>query len=190
MPAAEFFTGTTQAGRTLVLYYEHTSYEAFTDHAGEVVHEPTETNYTATLDGAPVELAGPCEICVGESVTVVTDLGTFTAIATDSAADHSDALRRYLEHRPSGGWEVSVADKRKDGDEWSYTFTITNGRVSERAEFRLSEQVMRTLARGAGVPTDEQVIRQIAQKIRSDTWETVKKRAESPTTLVWIAHAA
>jgi hypothetical protein len=40
------------------------------------------------------------------------DLGTFTATRTDYAEDHSEALRRYLEHRPSEGYEVAIVDER------------------------------------------------------------------------------
>ncbi len=46
---------------------------------------------------------------------------------------------------------------------------------------------MRTLARGADAPTDEQVRHEIAQQIRRDGWAKVKKRAETPTTLGRIA---
>jgi len=66
--------------------------------------------------------------------------------------------------------------------------TIKNDHLTERAEFRLSKQVMRTLARGANAPTDEQVARQIAHDVRSDKWEKITERAEGPTTLTWIAH--
>ena len=187
MPPEEFFAGTTQAGRTLVLFYEHTAFDTFEDEAGETVHNPSETKITATLDGAPIDVHAVN--WSGDTATVESeDLGTFTATNTDYAEDHSEALRRYLEHRPSQGYEVAIVDKRQDGDEWSYTVTIMNGRLTERAEFRLSAQVMRTLARGADAPTDEQVARKIAQNVRSDKWTKIKELAESPTTLMWIAH--
>jgi len=116
--AEEFFTGTTLAGRTLVLYYEHTAYHTFTDEAGEVVHNPAETDLTATLDGAPIDVEAVN--WSSDTVTVrAADLGTFTAINTDYSEDHSKTLRRYLEHRPSEGWQVAIVDKRQDGDEWS-----------------------------------------------------------------------
>lgn len=189
MPPEEFFTGTTLAGRTLVLYYEHTAYNTFTEESGEVVEDPAETNITATLDGAPIDVQA-----VNWSTNTATvrsdDLGTFTATNTDYAEDHSEALRRYLKHRPTEGWAVAIADKRQDDDQWSFTVTITNGHLTERAEFRLSKQVIRTLARGADAPTDEQVARQIAHDVRSDTWEKITERAERPTTLMWIAHPA
>jgi hypothetical protein len=183
----EFFTGTTLAGRTLVLYYEHTTYDTFTDEAGEVVYNPAETDLTATLDGAPIDVEAVN--WSSDTATVRTaDLGTFTATNTDYAEDHSKALRRYLEHRPSEGWQVAILDKRQDGDEWSYTVTIKNDHLTERAEFRLSKQVMSVLARGAAAPTDEQVARQIAHDVRSDNWEKITERAEGPSTLAWIAH--
>ena len=187
MPPEEFFIGTTRAGRVLRLFYEHTSFDTFTDEAGETNHNPSETRITATLDGAPIQVDSVN--WSGNTVTVRSeDLGTFTATNTDYAEDHSEALRRYLEQRPSGGWEVAVVDKRQDAAEWFYLVTITNGRLTERAEFRLSAQVMQTLARGANRPTDEQVARQIASTIRSEDWAKIQRRVETPTTLMWIAH--
>lgn len=55
-------------------------------------------------------------------------------------------------------------------------------------EFRLSPQVMRTLARGADDPTDEQVRHEIAEQVRQDEWTKIKQRAENATTLIWLAH--
>ena len=187
MPPEEFFTGTTQAGRTLVLFYEHTRFDTFTDDTGETFDNPAETKVTATLDGAPIDVETVNWSSDG-TATVRSDLGTFTATSTDYAEDHSEALRRYLEHRPSEGYEVAIVDKGQVDDDASYTVTITNGRLTERAEFRLSPQVMRTLARGAAAPTDEQVQHQIAQQVRRDKWEKVKERASMPTQLLWIAH--
>jgi hypothetical protein len=115
-------------------------------------------------------------------------LGTFTAANTDYAEDHAEALRRYLEHRPSEGYEVVIVDKDQVGEEASYTVTITNGRLTERVEFRLSPQVMRTLARGADEPTDEQVRHEIAQQVRLDKWTKIKELAENATTIIWLAH--
>jgi hypothetical protein len=63
--------------------------------------------------------------------------------------------------------------------------TISNGRLTERAEFRVSPQVMRTLARGADAPSDEQVCQVIAQQVRRDMWEKIKERAAAPTRLLW-----
>jgi hypothetical protein len=187
MPSEEFFTGTTQAGRTLVLYYEHAAFETFTDETGETFDNPSETKITATLDGAPLDVEAVN--CRGSTATVRSeDLGTFTATNTDYAEDHSEALRRYLEHRPSEGYEVAIVGKGQVGDDASYTVTITNGRLTERAEFRLSPEVMRTLARGAGLPTDEQVRHEIVQTVRRNHWEKIKGRAAMPTELLWIAH--
>jgi hypothetical protein len=176
MPPEEFFTGTTQAGRTLVLSYEHTAFDTLVDHAGETVHNPSETKITGTLDGAPIDVQ-TVNWSGGAATVRSDDLGTFTATNTDFAEDHSEALRRYLEHRPSEGYEVAIVDKAQVGDEAAYTVTITNGRLTERAEFRLSPQVMRTLARGADAPTDEQVAHEIAQNIRRDKWTKIKGRA-------------
>jgi hypothetical protein len=187
MPPEKFFTGTTQAGRTLVLFYEHTRFDTFTDETGETFENPAETAYRATLDGAPIAVEG-FNMRQGESVTVISDQGTFTAIATDYAEDHSEALRRYLEHRPSEGYEVALVGKGQVGGEASYTVSITNGRLTEHAEFRLSPQVMRTLARGADAPTDEQVRHEIGQAVRRDRWDKIKERAATPTQILMIAH--
>jgi hypothetical protein len=135
---------------------------------GETVVNPSETNITGTLDGAPITVEAVSG--TDDSVTVRSDLGVFTATNTEYSEDHSETLRAYLEHRPSDGWEVAVVDKQKTDEGWSYTVTITNGRLPpERAEFRLSDQVMTTLAGGESMPTDERVARQIAQTVRSDS---------------------
>jgi hypothetical protein len=189
MPPEALFTGTTQAGRTLVLFYEHTAFDTFTDETGETFDNPSETKITGTLDGAPVDIQA---VNWNRDTATVrsTDLGTFTATNTGHAEDHFEALRSYLEHRPSEGYDVAIVDKVQVDDEASYTVTITNGRLTERAEFRLSSQVMRTLARGAEAPTDEQVRHEIAQQVSRKEWKKVKELGETPTTLMWIAHAS
>lgn len=187
MPPEQFFRGATQAGRELALFYEHTAYETFTDERGPAFDNPSETRITGTLDGAPIEVEA-VNWSGGTATVRSGDRGTFTATNTDYADDHSEALRRYLEHRPSEGYDVAIVDKGQVGEEASYTATISNGRLTERAEFRLSPQVMRTLARGADVPTDEQVRHEIAEQVRREQWEKIKKRATAPTQLLWIAH--
>jgi hypothetical protein len=169
------------------LYYEHTAFDTFADETGETFDNPSETKITGTLDGAPIDVQAVN--WSRDSATVRSDdLGTFTATNTGYGEDHSEALRRYLEYRPSEGYEVAIVDKGQVGDEASYTVTITNGRLTERVKFRLSPQVMRTLARGADTPSDEQARHEIAQQVRRDKWEKIRKRAERPTTITWIAH--
>lgn len=187
MPPEEFFRGTTRSGSTLVLYYEHTAFDTLVGETGETFDNPAETKITGTLDGAPIEVQAVNWSSTG-TATVRSDLGTFTATNTEDSEDHSKALRRYLEHRPSEGYEVEIVDKDQAGEEASYTVTITNGRLTERAEFRLSPQVMRTLARGAEAPTDDQVRHEIAEQVRQDKWTKIKERAENATTIVWLAH--
>jgi hypothetical protein len=183
----ECFKGATRSGRTLVLYYEHTALDTFVDETGEIFANPSETKITGTLDDAPIEVQA-VEWSSNGTATVRSDLGTFTATNTDYEEDHSEALRRYLERRPSDGYEVVIVDKGQVGEEASYTVTITNGLLTERAEFRLSQQVMRTLSRGADSPTDEQVRQEITQQVNRDNWSKMKERAENPTTLIWLAH--
>lgn len=187
VPPEEFFRGTTQAGRTLVLSYENIAYTTVTDATGVIVDNPSETKMTATLDGAPIEVEA---VNWSGSTAAVrsAELGTFTATSTDYAEDHTAALRRYLEHRPSGGYDVSIVEKAQLGDQASYMVGISNGRLTERAEFRLSPQVMSTLARGAEQPTDEQVLHEISHQVRRDSWEKIKNRAEHPTSIAWLAH--
>ena len=187
MPPEEFFKGSTRSGRALVLYYEHTAFDTFVDETGEPFDNPSETKITGTLDGAPIDVQGVNWSTDG-TATVRSDLGTFTATNTAYAEDHSEALRRYLEHRPSEGYEVAIVDKALKGKEASYTVTITNGRLTERAEFRLSPQVMQTLARGAEMPTDDQIRHEIAEQVRQDQWTKIKERGETTTTILWIAH--
>lgn len=188
MPPAEFFEGATGSGRKLILYYEHTAFDTFVDEAGVTFDNPSETRITGTLDGAPIEVQAVDWSPTRDTATVRSDLGTFTATNTDYAEDHSEALRHYLEHRPADGYELAIVDKGQIGEELSYTVTITNGRLSERAEFRLSPQVARTLAGGGGAPTDEQVRHEIAEQVSGDGWTKIRERAATPTTLVWLAH--
>lgn len=188
MPPAEFFQGETGSGRKLVLYYEHTAFETFVDETGTAFDNPSETKITGALDGAPIEVQALDWSPTRDTATVRSDLGAFTATNTDYADDHSEALRHYLEHRPADGYEVAIVGKGQVGEEASYAVTITNGRLTERAEFRLSPQVARTLAGGAGAPTDEQVRHEIAEQVSGDRWTKIKERADNPTTLVWLAH--
>lgn len=130
---------------------------------------------------------GPLSATKG-TATVRNDQGTFTASESEYEEDHSEALRGYLEHRPTDGWEVAIVGSGEIGEESSYTVTITNGRLTERAEFRLSPQVKETLAGEGAAPTEKAVSRQIAATIRGDTWAKIKERGDTPTSIVWLAH--
>jgi len=109
-----------------------------TDVTGETFENPTATKYTGTLDGVPIEVRG-FNMRGNESATLVTDQGTFTATTTDSDEKHSETLRRFLEHRPYDGWEVSVTGKAQEDDGWRYSVTITNGRLTEHADIARTE---------------------------------------------------
>jgi hypothetical protein len=65
---------------------------------------------------------------------------------------------------------------------------ISNGRLTERAEFRYSEQATRVLARGQDSPTDEQLLHQIAAEVRTDSWDKIRHRAEHPSFTWGLAH--
>ena len=119
----EFFAGTTQAGRVLRLFYEHTGYDKFTDEAGESVENPARPVITGTLDGVPVGIETTrVSFAPGRAVTVTTDQGPFTAVAGEDADAnaHSDELRKYLEARPPGGWQTAVESRSSDGGEWRF----------------------------------------------------------------------
>jgi hypothetical protein len=178
MPAEEFFRGTTLGHRTLVL------------------HADEERYITGTLDGEELDIETLS--WSGDSATVKTaGHGTFSATTTDYAEDHSAALRRYLEHRPVDGYEITLIDRgqgiarfgpQPEAPAVICTVAISNGRLTERAEFRFSEQAARVLARGQESPTDEQLLRQIYAETRTSPWEKIRKRAEHPS-LVWrLAH--
>jgi hypothetical protein len=110
-------------------------------------------------------------------------------MSSDGERSHSQVLRRYLEARPSDGWQVDIVDTRREGDEWQYIVSISNEHFVETAEFRLSDQVARMLAKdGPLPPSDEAVKKAIAETIRRDDWSGIQHRAEQPTTLLWRAY--
>ncbi len=189
--AEHFFTGETQAGRELRLFYEHTAYDTFTDETGQIVNNPAETEITGTLDGASIEVFGVTQsMAKGErdSVTVRTDQGTFTAVAGNDteASAHRAALRRYMEWRPSRGWETRVESSAFEGDEWRFTVLVTNGRVSEHVEIRMSDELAQSWVPGRPTPPpDEMVAEHVAAMFRGATWAKVQERAQHPTTLIW-----
>jgi hypothetical protein len=138
-----FFTGTTEAGRVLRLFHEHTAFRTFTDAAGEVVTNPSETVYTGTLGGAPIEISRVSFHGARDgqdAVTVATDQGTFTAVAGEDSgpAEHRAERRRYLEARPRGGWYTLVESRRFEGGDWHFTVCVGNGRLAdERIELQI-----------------------------------------------------
>jgi hypothetical protein len=181
MPAEEFFRGTTLGNREVVLFYEQID-------EGQKI--------TGTLDGEPLDIE--TVNWGGDSATVKTaEHGTFSATKNDYAEDHSAALRRYLEHRPSGGYEVTLVERGQgtagigpdpDAPATTCVVEISNGRLTERAEFRYSEQATRVLARGQDSPTDEQLLYQIAAEVRTDSWDKIRHRAEHPSFTWGLAH--
>jgi uncharacterized protein len=190
--AEHFFTGETQAGRELRLFYEHTAYDTFTDEAGQVVNSPAETVITGTIDGASIEVFALQQTMSkgeGDSVTVRTDQGTFTAVAGDDAeaAAHREALRRYRESRPSGGWIVSVEDSTLEGDQWRFRVLITNERVSEHIEICMTDAVAKSedWLGGAGKRSLEDLVAEDVQvRFRGATWVKIQEAARNPTTVL------
>jgi hypothetical protein len=178
MKPEEFFRGTTLGNRTLVLCANQS------DEGQEI---------TGTLDGEPLDIE--TVNWSGDSATVKTaEHGTFSATTTDYAEDHSAALRRYLQFRPANGYYVELIESGQaeagigpdpDAPVASYVVEISNGRLTQRAEFHFSGQAMRVLARGQDRPTDQQVLKQIAAEVRTDSWDKIRQRAERPS-LVWL----
>jgi xanthine/CO dehydrogenase XdhC/CoxF family maturation factor len=158
---------------------------------GQVVNNPAETEITGTLDGASIEVFGVTQSMSkgeGDSVTVRTDQGTFTAVAGDDveAATHREALRRYRESRPSGGWETKVESSTLEGDEWRFIVLVTNGRVSEHVELRVSDELAQSWVPGRPTPPpNEMVAEHVAVMLRGATWAKVQEAAQHPTTLIW-----
>lgn len=155
MSVEECFRGTTLSNRDLVLFYEQM------DDGPEI---------TGTLDGEPLQIE--TVNWANDFATVRTaEHGTFSATKSDYAEDHSVALRRYLEQRPSGGYDVTLVERRHgaagmgpdpDAPATICVVEISNGRLTQRAEFRYSQQATRVLARGQESPTDDQLLHQIA----------------------------
>ena len=173
-----FFTGRTQAGRELRLYYQ-----------GSVNH-PTGVKITGTLDGVAIEISGITQR-MGKgsesSVIVRSDQGTFTALADPAAPAeaHSAALRRYMEHQPSGGWRTEVERSRYEDGEWRFDVLVTNDRVSATVELRMGEAVAKAWTKGVQVPpTDQMVSEHVAVMLRGADWSAVQQHALHPTTVL------
>ena len=190
--AKHFFTGTTHAGRELRLFYERPP----SDETGQPVPNPAETKITGTLDGSPIKIfsvTGSTSQTPGSSIAVSTDQGTFTAIAGDDAetATHSEALRLYLEWRPSGGWKTQVEHSTFVEDEWRFTVSITNDRVSEHIEVRMSDAVAKSERWQGGADErslEDLVAEDVQVKFRGATWASIQEAAKNPTIVLWDAN--
>lgn len=185
MAAELFFEGTTQGDRVLKLYYEHVAFDTFEDEDGVTVNNPTETAHTGTLDGAPIVIEA-LNIRMGESVTVRSDQGTFTAIATDYQEDHPEALKRYREARPSKGWDVTLEASEFVDERWRFTLKVTNDRVVERVEVRMSDETARSWSPDGTSPPPAAIIEEDTFiRFRSSAWDKVQNAAEQPTEIIW-----
>lgn len=173
-----FFTGRTQAGRELRLYYQGS------------VNDPTGVSITGTLDGAAIEVSGITQRMAkgaDTSVIVRSDQGTFTAVADpDAPAEaHSATLRLHMEHRPSGGWQTEVQRSVFEDGEWRFDVLVTNDRVSATIELRMSDEVAKTWTNGAQTPPPDQMVAEhVAVMLRSADWSAIEQRALHPTTLL------
>ena len=173
-----FFTGRTQAGRELCLYYQ-----------GSVNH-PTGVTITGTLDGVRIEISGITQRMgkgVESSVIVRSDQGTFTAVADPEAPAeaHSAALRQWREHRPSGGWRTEVERSRFEDGEWRFDVLVTNDRVSATVELRMSDAVAKAWTKGAQTPPSGQMVAEhVAVMLRGADWSAIQQRVLHPTTVL------
>jgi hypothetical protein len=181
-----WFTGMTQAGRELVLFYEHTSFRRIETDDGPY-DDPTETKVTATLDGKPIEVThvnfqGGGD-SGGDAVTVQSELGTFSAVAGDR--EHGEALRRYREMRPSGGWAVSLKSSIFEDETWKFVLAVTNDRVAEDVEVHMSDQVAKSwTGDGTSPPPEDMIVENTFMTFRHAKWEDVVKASEHPTTVL------
>ncbi len=179
MAAEEFFRGTTLGNRELVLSSDE------------------DRHITGTLDGEELEIL-TLQWTIDAATVETAGHGTFSATQTDYAEDHTESLRRHMEHRPSGGYELTLIDRGQtqagfgpypEATVTTCTVEISNARrPPERAEFRFSEQATRVLARGQDSPTDDQLLQQIAAEIRTESWDKIRQRAEHPSLTWLLAH--
>lgn len=173
-----FFTGRTQAGRELRLYYRGS------------INDPTGVAITGTLDGAAIEVSGITQQMAkgaDSSVIVRSDRGTFTAVVDpDAPAEaHSAALRLYMERRPRGGWKTKVARSVLEDGEWRFDVLVTNDRVSTTIELRMGDAVAKTWTDGADTPPPDQMVAEyVAVMLRSADWAKIQQRANYPTTVL------
>ncbi|MHB1537555.1 MAG: putative toxin-antitoxin system toxin component, PIN family [Solirubrobacteraceae bacterium] len=173
-----FFTGTTQAGRELRLYYQGT------------IDDPMGVTITGTLDGAAIGISGITQRMAkgaDSSVIVRSDQGTFTAVADPDApaAAHSAALRLYMERRPSGGWRTEVERSVFEDGEWRFDVSVTNDRVSAAVELRMSDAVAKTWTDGARTASlDQMVAEHVAVVLRNADWSAIRQRALHPRTVL------
>ena len=172
-----FFTGRTQAGRELCLYYQGS------------VNAPTGVTITGYLDGAAIEISGFTQRMAkgAGSVIVRSDQGTFTAVAdSDAPAEaHSAALRLYMERRPTGGWRTEVERSSFEDGEWRFDVLVTNDRVSAIVELRMSDELAKTWAGGAHTPLSDQMIAEyVAGMLRNADWPAIQQRALHPITVL------
>jgi hypothetical protein len=182
-----FFTGATQAGRELKLFYEHTAFDHFVDHDGVAVSNPAETKITGTLEGAPIDIEAVS--WDGAAVTVRTDQGTFTAVAEGSDGDHREALKRYREHRPQVGWTVTLVSAEVVDDKWHLSLTVGSDRVSERIEWRLDTRLVdQWLEETPHYDLEEVVVAHVAESVRREPWEKIQARSKAPTETLWGRH--
>ncbi len=138
-----------------------------------------------TLDGAPLVVYG-FRIQGDESATVETDQGTFTAIKDGAEVEHSEALRSFLEARPSRGWTTTAERSSFVDGTWRYVVAVTNDRVFERIEV-VPDKLARDWIDRSGVELDRLVERHTKQMLRSTKWSDVQKKTKRPTEVIWTA---
>jgi hypothetical protein len=172
------FAGTTQAGRELVIWWDRPPGS----------DNPGDNEFWATLDSEPLTLLGFQD--KGDTMVVNTeDHGTFSAVrASAEGADHSQALRSYLERRPlAGRWDVNVERSDFREGEWRFIVAVGNGHVLQRIEIRLPERLAAQWKQEARVDEtlDDVVQAHFANQLRSKKWEQIEAMGQHPTTIVF-----
>jgi hypothetical protein len=119
------FKGTTRAGRELVIWWDRP----------QGSDNPGDNEFWATLDSGPVTLLGFQD--KGDTIVVNSeDHGTFPAVREGAQdADHSQALRSYLNRRPlTGSWTVEIERSHLRDEEWRFVVAVGNGHALQRIE--------------------------------------------------------
>lgn len=171
------FKGATRAGGELVIWWDRP----------QGSENPGENEFWATLDSEQLTLLGFQD--KGDTIVVNTeDHGTFSAVKDGAqGADHSAALRSYLDRRPlTGRWEVEVEGSQSRDGERRFTVAVGNGHVLQRIEVRLPEPVAIQWEQQArtGETLDDVVQAHIANQLRSKKWEQIEAMGQHPTTII------
>lgn len=165
------WTGKTQAGRTLRL------------------SGPQGTLTTAVLDGEPIEVTKGSyrwNKKLGEGYLVQSAAGTFTAIADDADPElHSVLLRKYINARPTDGWQITLTRSWEVDGEHRFAFEVSSEWRSATLELYLAPSVVKSWLDAGGSRTlEEMATQELANSIKRADWPEIDKRSTNPTTVL------